>query len=288
MITSFFTRYNIRFQKKHRYKTLLQLALNMAFCQIWHIKKRIRGIHHPVVHLYAVCWNEEKIIPFFLQHYNGFVDHYYIYDNYSDDITNTLLAAQPNITVRKYNTGGTFNDIVHQQIKNSAWKQSRGKADWVIVIDMDEFLYHPMMEQFLSTTITRNSIFQPEGFDMVSEYYPPIDKKTTDTVKTGVPCSWLNKMVLFDPHRIVEINYEPGAHESYPEGIISIGKDKELKLLHYKYLGIEYVLDRINKYRKRLSQVNRELEIGLQYEQENQTIKEEFQKNLHIAKPVIP
>jgi hypothetical protein len=281
MMTSFFTRFNIRFQKKHRYKTLLQLAFNIALCQIWHIKKQIQGIQHPVVHLYAVCWNEEKIIPFFLKHYNEFVDHYYIYDNYSDDATDTLLASQPNITVRKYDTGGTFNDIVHQQIKNSAWKQSRGKADWVIVIDMDEFLYHPQMEQFLSANLTRHSIFELEGFDMVSEHFPPIDKKITNTVKTGVPCSWLNKMILFDPHRIVEINYEPGAHEAYPEGIVSIGVDTELKLLHYKYLGKNYVLDRIKEYRRRLSQVNREQQLGMHYEDEDAQIIEKVNNYLN-------
>ncbi|MBB3188408.1 glycosyltransferase family 2 protein [Microbacter margulisiae] len=288
MLTTFFTHYNIRFQKKHRLKTLLQLACNMVLCRVWQIKKRILGIHHPVVHLYAVCWNEEKIIPFFLIHYNEFVDHYYIYDNYSDDTTDSLLSAQSNITVLKYDTGGTFNDLAHQQIKNNAWKQSRGKADFVIVCDMDEFLYHPEIKSFLTVHLTNKSIFQPHGFEMISAYYPDATKSITQSVKTGFPSHYFNKMILFDPHRITEINFKPGAHEAYPEGIVKISQYDELKLLHYKNLGIEYMLNRINMYRKRLSQVNRELEMGLQYEHENQAIIEEFQRNLHVAAPVIP
>jgi hypothetical protein len=94
-------------------------------------------------------------------------------------------------------------------------------------------------------------------------------------------------MILFDPHRITEINYKPGAHEADPEGIVKTGKYEDLKLLHYKNLGIEYVLNRINTYRHRLSQTNRELNLGLHYEQENQTIVAEIQKNMQIAKPVI-
>ena len=41
-----------------------------------------------------------------------------------------------------YSTGGKINDFKYLEIKNNAWKKSRGKADWVIVVDMDEFLYH--------------------------------------------------------------------------------------------------------------------------------------------------
>jgi len=287
MIKIILNYYHIRFQKGHRFRILCRLIINFLIEMIWRLKKRILGIHHPVVHVYAVCWNEEKIIPFFLQHYNEFVDHYYIYDNYSDDRTDELLASQSNVTIRKYETEGTINDLVYQKLKNSIWKQSRGKADWVIVIDMDEFLYHDEIKFFLSNNLYKSSIFQTEGFDMVAESFPSQGEKITDTIKKGVPNSWLNKMVIFDPYRIVEINYEPGAHEATPEGIVSIKSWSGLQVLHYKYIGLDSVMSRISLYRKRLSQVNIEMDYGTHYFEEDQSIVAKFNKLVGEAFDVI-
>jgi len=285
MFKTFFNHYHIRFQKEHKCKVLFELFFNLLVEKVWKVKKSVRGIHRPIVHVYALCWNEEKIIPFFLRHYNEFVDHYYIYDNNSDDRANELLARQTNVTIIKYDTGGVFNDVVHQQIKNTAWKQSRGKADWVIVIDMDEFLYHPKMTELLSSSV--NTIFKPVGCNMVSETFPEADKNITEQVKAGVYDDKYSKMVLFNPHRIIEINYMPGAHEIYPEGIIELFQDTEMKLLHYKSLSTNYLLERIQQYRMRLSDVNKRENYGLEYEREDATIMEEFNSNVRKAIQVI-
>lgn len=285
MLKTFFNHYNIRFQKEHKCKVLFELFFNLVVEKVWKVKKRVRGIYRPIVHVYALCWNEEKIIPFFLQHYNEFVDHYYIYDNYSDDRTDELFAFQSNVTIRKYGTEGTINDLVYQKLKNSIWKQSRGKADWVIVIDMDEFLYHPKMTELLSSSV--NTIFKPIGCNMVSEDFPDVGKSITEQVKVGVYDSKYSKLVLFNPHRIIETNYMPGAHEIYPEGIIESYEPPEMKLLHYKSLGTNYLLERVQQYRKRLSDVNRRENYGLEYEREDAAIMEEFNSNVRKAIQVI-
>lgn len=285
MIRQLLNHYHIRFQRDHRMAVLFELVYNLFLEKKWKIMKRIQGIDHPVVHVYAVCWNEEKIIPFFLSHYNEFVDHYYIYDNYSDDKSDELLSKQSNISVIKYDTGGTFNDIVHQQIKNTAWKQSRGKADWVIVIDMDELIYHPNLIGFLNSSV--DTVFNPSGFNMVTDKFPQSKLKITEQIQTGIPDEKYTKMILFNPHRIVDINYMPGAHEAYPEGIIRITKINELKLLHYKNLGVDYVLNRIEIYRNRLSETNRKMKYGIEYEKEYQKIIEEFNTSLNLCKRVI-
>ena len=33
------------------------------------------------VHVYAQCWNEVEMLPFFFRHYDGLVDQYFIYDD---------------------------------------------------------------------------------------------------------------------------------------------------------------------------------------------------------------
>jgi len=286
MITVLFTYFHIRFQKSHRGHVIMQLATNFILLQLWHLKKHFKGLKRPIVHLYAICWNEEKIIPFFLQHYNEFVDHYYIYDNYSDDATDSLLAAQSHVTVRKYDTRGTINDITYQTIKNTAWKQSRGKADWVIVCDMDELLYHPEMEHFL-TNNKRYSLFKPTGYNMFSEVFPVSDQKITTTIKAGMRDDTYDKIILFNPYHIVDINYEPGAHDAYPEGIINLINDGQLKLLHYKNIGIDYVMNRIYIYRKRLSTVNKEHGWGSEYNEADRKIIEYIKSSLKQVIQVI-
>jgi hypothetical protein len=175
---------------------------------------------------------------------------------------------------------------VHQQIKNNAWKQSRGKADWVIVIDMDEFLYHPQMEQFL-TQNSRITLFKPQGFNMVTNTFPLNDKKLIESVNKGVQNDYYAKSVLFNPHKIINTNYEPGAHEIYPEGIVSILSDPTFKLLHYKNLGVDYVLNRFKLYNKRMSKVNQEQHLAFHYEIHTKQVVEEITTELENATLVV-
>jgi len=285
MIKGILNNYHIRFQKQNRLKVLSLLPILLLLEQLWLLKKKILGINRPIVHLYAVCWNEVKILPFVLKYYDGFVNHFYIYDNFSDDDTDLILNENSNITVRKFDTDGQFNDLVHQKIKNTVWKQSRGKADWVIVIDMDEFIYHPHLIDFLQAS--KNTFFKPYGFSMVTDVFPESNELITNQVKCGIPDPKYAKMVLFNPHRIVEINYEPGAHEAYPEGIIKIGISNDLKLLHYKNLGVDYVMEKIRNYRSRLSQQNRENKHGLEYERQDKIVVDEMKTYLDSAVQVI-
>lgn len=285
MFRQIILRQNIRFQKMNRLKVLALLPFLLFREKLWKLKKKIRGVKKPIVHLYAVCWNEARILPFILDYYTQFVEHFYIFDNYSDDDTDRILNTRPNVTVRKFDTGGQFNDLVHQHIKNSVWKKSRGKADWVIVIDLDELIYQPQIVEFLMDS--KNTIFKPNGFNMVTDRFPNLNKLITDQVKGGVPDSKYAKMVLFNPHRIVEVNYEPGAHEAYPEGIIKMGISNDLKLLHYKNLGVDYVMEKIRNYRSRLSNQNRENNHGLEYERYDEIIIDEIKSDLEKSIQVI-
>lgn len=54
------------------------------------------------IHLYAACWNEERIIPFFLQHYEPLVDRIIIYDDHSTDRSVELLRASPKVEIRPF------------------------------------------------------------------------------------------------------------------------------------------------------------------------------------------
>jgi hypothetical protein len=37
------------------------------------------------VRLYATCWNEEKMLPYFFRHYDTLVSRYFVFDDGSTD-----------------------------------------------------------------------------------------------------------------------------------------------------------------------------------------------------------
>src|SRR5690348_230198 len=122
------------------------------------------------VHLYAQCWNEEFMLPFFFRHYDGFVDRYVIYDDGSTDQTLSILAKHPRVEVRRFVRAYAESFALSEQaLSNECWKESLGEADWVIVTDIDEHLYHPAMWQYLEQASAAGLTLIPAlGFQMIT------------------------------------------------------------------------------------------------------------------------
>jgi Glycosyl transferase family 2 len=96
------------------------------------------------VHLYAQCWNDEWMLPFFFRHYDRLVDRYFIYDDGSADGTWGLLRSHPKVEARRFERATPESFVLSEQaFSNECWKGSRGEADWVILTDIDEHLFHP-------------------------------------------------------------------------------------------------------------------------------------------------
>lgn len=262
------------------------LARNWVLWMKLQACKRLHGVHHPIVHYYAVCWNEERMLPFMFKHYESSVDKFFIYDNYSDDSSENIIHSHTNTHIIKFQTDG-FNDQIHNDIKNSCWKRSRGKADFVIVCDMDEFLYHPNLQSALSEMKKKGqTIVKPQGYNMYSSDEPNKGIPLTTQVPCGVRDQWFDKCILFDPHAIVEINYKPGAHECHPVGKVVWNKN-DFKLLHYKNIGLDQLLARYRAYAARLSKENIENNYGTTYMQKEQLTIQEFKENEQKATRII-
>ncbi|MDR1091145.1 MAG: glycosyltransferase family 2 protein, partial [Prevotella sp.] len=252
-----------RFTRKDVLYIAILLVINLFRFKIWKFKKKKKKIDRPIIHLYAVCRNEEQIIPFFMEYYRQFVSEFFIYDNYSDDNTETLLKEYPNVHIKKFDTKGTLNDVINKDIKNNAWKQSIGKADWIITCDMDEFLYHKNgVPDYLQNT--KATIFKTTGIDMYSESFPKRDKSLFEQVNRGVYSTKYSKPMLFDPYKIIKTNYIIGAHLADPEGFVIWGPD-DFSLLHFKNLGLDYIMKRVQSYRKRFSDINIKNDWGFEY-----------------------
>lgn len=205
----------------------------------------------PIIHLYCLCWNEAWLIPFFLGHYGDLIDRFFIYDNGSTDGSLELLAADPRITVEHFDSGDSFV-LKEKEISDTVWRRSTGVADWVFMIDMDEFIFHPDLIGLLNRCAQKGvTAIEAITFNMVADDFPDPARPLTEQVTLGVRCSE-TKLCIFDPAAIARTNYAPGRHSSAPEGRVRYPARRPVLLLHYKRLGLSHYLQR-----------NRRLQAGL-------------------------
>jgi hypothetical protein len=200
------------------------------------------------IHLYFACWNEAHMLGFFFRHYDSWVDKYIVYEDGSTDDSVQILKEHPKVELRKfeYHTPGNIFDSL-RVMENKVWKESKGEADWVIMVDVDEHLFVPgvPMREFLENYASKGITLVPAlGYQMLSEDFPERDEHLCFTRTRGAPYTQMNKMTLFNPNAIDEINTGVGRHRAKPVGRLKFAKCDELLLLHYKYLGFENTVKR--------------------------------------------
>jgi hypothetical protein len=122
-----------------------------------------------------------------------------------------------------------------------AWKASRGRADWVVLTNVDEFIWHPAgMGNYLAQCEARgDTIIHPRGYQMVSPTMPAAGALLPDVLRIGAPMFGYDKRQVFKPDAIREIGFQPGRHACNPTGHVVDAHPVEAKLLHYKYVDYD-------------------------------------------------
>ena len=238
------------------------------------------------VHLYALCWNEERLLPFFFHHYDPFVTHYFIFDHDSTDRSRQILKAHPHVTLGKFEARGDSYISSARDFYNHTWKQSRGCADWVVICNIDEHLEHPDFAGLFDRA--RNSgatIFASEGFEMIMASFPKEIAPLREQTRHGWRSGDLNKASIFDPSAIREINYGTGRHACNPRGCI-VWSAEQVRLLHYKYLGLDYVQQRIAELRARRLAGDIRQNFGHHYETTAARLAEIYRLKIETASPI--
>ena len=235
------------------------------------------------IDLYSTCWNEERMIPFFLRHYEPLVQRIIVYDDGSTDRSLELLAASPKVELRRLKQGHSYIAVQTEEMSH-CWKESRGRADWVFICDMDEQVYHDHLRTYLAQCQEAGvTILNPVGLDMVSAYFPPPNLVLSETVRLCVRAFLQDKLAVFNPNAIDEINYTPGRHLAYPTGRVIFPHKRDVKLLHYKQLGLDYLIARSNELRGRSTAFDREQGWSLHYERPAEDIRAHFDQMLSEA-----
>lgn len=242
-----------------------------------------------IIHLYTFCWNEAFMIPFFLRHYQKVVDKIVVYDNESNDNSVELLSKHEKVLMRSYSTNGEFIDGTQRMMRNQEWKKSRGKADWVMLPDMDEFLYYPQGLQVLLDMAEAQGItaLVPEGFEMISETLPDSRLPMLEQVRFGVKSTLYDKPVVFKPDSIQEMNFHAGAHGADPIGNVKRAYIPGFQLRHFKYLSYERYSSRAKVLLARANQSEKDQGCHCHHYSDDQKLSSHFNLMLSQAQELL-
>lgn len=113
---------------------------------------------------------------------------------------------------------------------------------------------------------------------MVADRWPSSRKPLWKTVQRGMRDPIWDKPQVFDPNRIEEINFKPGRHSASPSGEVVFPGTERTRLLHYKYVGVDYLLRRQAELRSRFPTADSERGWGYQYLWDEQKNIDELQR----------
>lgn len=190
---------------------------------------------------YTIVRNEIQMLPWWIRHYQSFCEKLIVYDDRSDDGTD-VYAREAGCDVRALPYSG-LDDGLQAQFSSWMYREARGQADFVVVVDADEFLVGPIRASYCLPYVG--------GFQMVSDDLPSREDhpgQLYDYCQTGIPYPEESKPCVFRP----ELNLEFGVGRHGTN--IPPTETSNLKLLHYRWFGRSYAQERNARNFARLSE----------------------------------
>ena len=167
------------------------------------------------VEVHVLRYGDDWIIPYVVRHYLSFAQKLVFHDA-GGGRSLELEATDPRVTVLPWDCP-QVDELRYMEIRNNCWKGS--DADWVVMADLDEFIYFPEGADKSVGAYTQMgaAVIRPHGFEMFSETYPTNEGQIYDEIKEGSPDDkWYAKPILFSPKLVSEARLGMGCHESDP------------------------------------------------------------------------
>src|SRR5690606_27797257 len=105
-------------------------------------------------------------------------------DNGSDDGSLELLKNHPRVEIREFPKLENESFVLTaQKMHNDSWKESRGKADWVIMTAIDEFLIPTdnakknLTEYLINCRKKGVTAIPALGYQMISDEFPTTNQQ---------------------------------------------------------------------------------------------------------------
>jgi hypothetical protein len=239
--------------------------------------------------VYSLCWNEVRLLPHYLKHYGSIAERFIIHDDGSTDGSWEMLVDRSDVDLVRFVSQVPDSFVLSAlYFWNEAWKQSRGQAKWVVLCNIDEFVYHPDLLGYLERMHQGGVTVVPnQGFEMVSDTFPEPDVPLTQQVRRGVPSVFYSKLAVFDPNAIEDVNYDLGRHSAEPSGRVVYPEKTEVSLLHFKSLGFDYLRARQAELGARMRAVDISNEFGYQYRYDATKLRRELASMCENAQDVL-
>ena len=197
------------------------------------------------INVFIICYNESAMLPHTIKHYRKYLPNctITILDNQSTD-NSVEIATSLGCNCITWNTNNIIDDYKLRDLKNNCWKNVQ--SGWIIVADMDEFLY--VTEKELEREYVQGTtILRVKGYDMNGE------SNTTDLTDIDlqqivkyVDNNLESKNLCFLREKITDINYDFGAHTCHPQGYIQYSSPVYINK-HMVNLGLPYLIDKMIK-----------------------------------------
>lgn len=216
-----------------------------------------------IIWLYAMFGREAELMPYFLQHYAPICDRITLFDNGGGDGTAEIARTCSKVTIEpcSLDVVGLDSELMAKFV-NTQYKQARGKADFLILVDCDEFLWAGpigLRELLRGYHQQRIRAVKSIGYQMISDQFPTGDRPIVEQVCYGVRDEEFDKVAIIDP--ALDLYWKVGRHVCKISG--ATAHQGEVKLLHYRYLGEDYFARR-NAYNY-ATMSRREIETGRSY-----------------------
>lgn len=192
---------------------------------------------------FSIAWQEEKLLPLFLRHYETFCDKMVVWVEKGNDRTEEILKAHPKVWMLDWPHRG-LND---EEFKNTFnwWPSKLGQehnVDFCLVPDIDEILWHPNPKKAFQDPSA--DMFLSKGYALIDPNGFPKDdgRQIYDQVKSGVRQTNYDKPIIFRPGWHPDFSH--GRHECHSYGG-RIATKPTWKLYHLHHLfGTDHTRER--------------------------------------------
>jgi hypothetical protein len=213
-----------------------------------------------IIHVHTIVRNDAYHLRYFLRYYAPVADALFVMDDGSTDETPDVLAAYPHAIRLPYPfTTGLDEGALAAAYAASVATYSRGVADWVLCPDVDEHLYHPDLRATLAAgRATGARAVGSTGYFMVADAPPETDGFLHDAVPLGYRYvthsgATYDKTLIYDP--ALTVRFGAGRHTTaLPPGVPVT--DLGIRLLHFCYLGWDYIEARLTRNHQRMLHVS--------------------------------
>jgi len=231
----------------------------------------------PSIYIILLSFNESVLLPLTIAHYRARFPscEFIIYDNESTDDSVTI-AKELGCHVVSWSSNKINDEALKIKIRNHCWRHI--KEGWIIMADMDEWIYITE-EELREEEAQGTTILSIEGMEMVGE------SKTLDLsdiylshIARYIPFKDESKNLCFFRSKISSMNFGPGSHKCMPIGTV-VFSTTFYQLRHMCNVGLPFLLHKM-KQRYARSALNRAHGMSIHYTTDENKIKEKYNKLL--------